>query len=288
MSQRTLEARIYEVYERLTPAERRLGHVLLEYQQNLPAMTAAELAAIAGVSKSTAARLIRTLGYVSFPQARREVRGERFWGSPQSQIDTGAPPPESVWPGRMLETDLANIRLTFETLPEQLLDRVASRMAAAKTLRILGLRSGYGLAHHAAHYFTLIHDNVHVISSRGGAYSHEIASIREGDVLLVIAFRRRPRFLPELLDHARGNGAHSVLITDFSAAASAKASGDVIRCRCQSPSPFNSFVAAVTILNYLAWKVADIRGDAATDRIRRVDELVPILDRVATPAVRGS
>lgn len=286
MPRRTLEARIYEAYERLTPAERRLAHVLLENQQDLPAFTAGELATKASVSKSTAGRLIRALGYETFPQAKRAVREQQFWGSPQLVTDRS--PDESVSPELVLEADLTNVRLTFEAIPKGLLDRIAQRIVKARQLWIIGLRSGYGLAHHAAHYFTLIRNEVHVISAQGGSYSHDVASIEPGDLLLTIAFRRRPQFLPGLFDHVRKAGAHTVLITDLSAAASAKAADDVLRCRCQSPSPFNSFVAAVTIVNYLAWKASELSGAEAIDRFRRIDDLVLLLDRVSTPANRRS
>jgi len=288
MSPQTLEARIYAAFDRLSPGERRLAHVLLENQQDIPALTAGDLAAKAQVSKSTATRLIRALGYASFPQAKRAVRDEPFWGSPRSQLGDGPSPAEVVSPSRMLETDLANIRLTLEALPEHLLDRIAERIAGADRLWLLGLRSGYGLAHHASHYFSNLRDDVFVIESHGNAYAQQAASIRSGDLLFTLAFRRRPQFLPALLDHVRGVGAHTVLVTDLSAAASAKAADDVLRCRCQSPSPFNSFAAAVTIVNYLAWKVSELKGKDAGERFRKVDELVPFLDRVATPISRRS
>ena len=101
--------------------------------------------------------------------------------------------------------------------------------------------------------------------------------------MLVIAFRRRPRLLPVIISEARAAGATTVLITDISAAASAKASNHVLRCRCQSPSPFNSFVAAVTLINYLAWSVATTMGEESLARFRRIDRLVGVLDDVSIP-----
>jgi DNA-binding MurR/RpiR family transcriptional regulator len=72
----------------------------------------------------------------------------------------------------------------------------------------MGLRSGYGLAHQAAHYLTLMKSDVQVLPAGGASYSHEIASIAKGDVLLVIAFRRRPRLLPTII-RRRGTPAPS-------------------------------------------------------------------------------
>ncbi|MFC0410310.1 MurR/RpiR family transcriptional regulator [Roseomonas elaeocarpi] len=279
----SLEARIYAAYEALSPAEKKLATVLLQYQKDLPSYTVGALADKAGVSRATAARLIRALGYATYPDAKRLIRAEQHWGSPLARLGApGGEIPGAVL-GQMVQADLDNIRSTVEGIPERVLTEVARVIASARRLRIMGLRSGYGLAHHAAHYFSLAMGDVQVLPTGGGSYSHEIASVAEGDVLLVIAFRRRPRLLPTILAEARASGAATVLITDLSATASARVAQHVLRCRCHSPSPFNSFAAAVTLINFLAWSVTTMLGEASRTRLRRIDRLVGLLDDVSTP-----
>ncbi|MBP0500746.1 SIS domain-containing protein, partial [Mycobacterium tuberculosis] len=82
--------------------------------------------------------------------------------------------------------------------------------------------------------------DVRVLPIGGATYAHEIASIAPRDVLMVIAFRRRPRLLPTLLREAMAGGATTALITDFSSVECVKAADHVLRCHCRSPSPFNS------------------------------------------------
>ncbi|WP_117190494.1 MurR/RpiR family transcriptional regulator [Rhizobium terrae] len=281
---RSLEARIYAIYSSLSPAEKRLADVLLQYQMELPSYTAGELADKAHVSKATAARLIRTLGYKTYPDAKREIRTDQHWGSPRAGLaDPDRAPSEKVSISTTVRMDLDNIRTTAEGLSDKTLEDVSNAIVKARRVWIMGLRSGYGLAHQAAHYFTLMKNDVQVLPAGGASYSHEIASIAKGDVLLIIAFRRRPRLLPTIIKEARGAGAVTVLITDLSAAASAKAAEHVLRCRCQSPSPFNSFVAALTIINYLAWSVATAMGEESLKRYEKIDRLVKLLDDVSTP-----
>ncbi|EUB99876.1 transcriptional regulator, RpiR family [Rhizobium sp. CF080] len=281
---RSLEARIYAIYSTLSPAEKRLADILLQYQMDLPSYTAGELAEKAQVSKATAARLIRSLGYATYPDAKRQIRADQHWGSPRAGLeDPDRAPSGKISLSSTVQMDLDNIRTTAESLSETTLSEVGQAIVGARRLWIMGLRSGYGLALQAAHYFTLMKSDVQVIPVGGGSYSHEIASIAKGDVFLVIAFRRRPRLLPTIIKEARAAGAITVLITDLSAAASAKAANHVLRCRCQSPSPFNSFVAAVTIINYLAWSVSTAMGEASLARFEKIDRLVKLLDDVSTP-----
>jgi len=285
---RSLEARIYAVYSSLSPAEKRLADVMLQYQRDLPSYTAGELAYKAEVSKATAARLIRLLGYATYPDAKRQIRADQTWGSPRAGlINSNEAPFGVVSLDTMVQIDLDNIRTTAESISQKTLQAITQAIVSARRVWIMGLRSGYGLAHHAAHYLTLIKNDVQVLPSGSGSYSHEIASMVKGDVLLVIAFRRRPRLLPAILSEARAAGATAVLITDLSAAASAKASEYVLRCRCRSPSPFNSFAAAVTLINYLAWSVAAAMGDESLARFQKIDRLVGILDNVSTPQNEG-
>ncbi len=194
---RSLEARIYATYSELPPAEKRLADVLLQYQMDLPSYTAGELAEKAQVSKATAARLIRTLGYKTYPDAKRQIRKDQDWGSPQAGLaDKEELQSQSPSIARTMQMDLNNIRATVEGLPEKTLADVSDAIVRARRVWIMGLRSGYGLAHQAAHYFTLMKNDVQVLPAGGASYSHEIASVAKGDVMIVIAFRRRPRLLP--------------------------------------------------------------------------------------------
>lgn len=282
--QRSLEARIYEVYADLPPSERRLADVLLLHQRDLPSYTAGELATKANVSKATAARLIRSLGYSTYPEAKRQIRMDQHWGSAMAELPGLAKvPADEITLAKTVEFDLENIRATAESIPAETLALLVDALVAAPRIWIIGLRSGYGLAYHAHHYFTLIKPHVRVLPAGGATYAHEIASIGPGDVLLAIAFRRRPRLLPTILTEAGAAGAVTALITDVSAAASARASQLVLRCRCQSPSPFNSFVAAVTLINHLAWATAAKLGEESVQRFTRIDRLVGLLDDVSTP-----
>lgn len=283
---RTLEARIYRAYPGLTRSEQRLADVLLEHQMDLPIYTAAELAAKAGVSKSTAARLIRALGYRSYPEAKREIRNEQFWGSPQGGLDRDGHPQE-VSARRMMEDDLGNIRLTVAAIPEARMAEAAHAIASARRVWIIGLRSGQGLGLHAAHYLTLIRGDVHLMNFGAGSLSHDVGSLTEGDLLLVIAFRRRPKMLVDLLGAAREAGARTLLLTDLSAGASARAADITLRCRTQSPAPFNTFTAAVTLINCMSWQVHAMMGASAIARYRDIDRLVQRLDSVSTPRPGG-
>ncbi|MER2537401.1 MAG: MurR/RpiR family transcriptional regulator [Rhizobiaceae bacterium] len=281
-SARSLESRIYAVYAQLPPAERKLADVMLQHQMDLALYTASELAREAGVSTATAARLIRSLGYVSYPAAKREIRESAHWGSPQGgAIDRSQEPVPSL--AAVVQTNIDNIRATADSVSPQTLAAVVDASVRADRIVLIGMRNGFGLAHYAAHYFGLIKDDVRVLPATGSSMAHELSSIGPGDHVICFAFRRRPRTLPRMLSDLSAAGAVTTLITDISASDSAKAADHAIRCRCHSLAPFNSFTAAITIVDYLSCTVAALLGEKSVERFRRIDRMVDLLEDVATP-----
>ena len=72
-----LSLAIQEHFEHLSPSERKLAELLLDRADDLLTYSASEMAAMAGVSKATAARLFRSLGYADFNEVRLQAREER-------------------------------------------------------------------------------------------------------------------------------------------------------------------------------------------------------------------
>lgn len=183
----------------------------------------------------------------------------------------------------VVQTNIDNIRATADGIPPEILEAICDACVKADRVIVLGLRNGFGLAHYAAHYFGLVKDDVRVLPATGTLMAHELSGIRKGDLVICFSFRRRPRKLPLLLSEIRSSGAITVLITDISAAESARAADYAIRCRCHSLSPFNSFTAATTIIDYISWTIAARLGERSVERFRKIDRMVELTDDVATP-----
>ncbi len=60
-------------------------------------------------------------------------------------------------------------------------------------------------------------------------------------------------------------GSTTILITDLSASAKARASSDVLRWHCHSPAPFTSFPAAATLMRSgsrrMIWRGVTLTGE---------------------------
>ncbi len=119
-----LRHHIRDNYDRLPTGERKLADVLLEIGGELAAYSATELAGRAGVSKATAARLVRRLGYADYHELRQQARAQKRSGSPLSEL-SGALGQEGTL-GRHLGHDLACLTRTLETTRPEAANRAIS------------------------------------------------------------------------------------------------------------------------------------------------------------------
>ena len=83
-------------YEGLTASEQKLATLLLDRPDEILTFSATELAGLAGVSKATAARFFRNLGYSDFNDVRLQAREERNRTGPVHQVPMPAEPPEGA------------------------------------------------------------------------------------------------------------------------------------------------------------------------------------------------
>jgi DNA-binding MurR/RpiR family transcriptional regulator len=282
-----LDSRILDLYESLAPMERRLADVLLEHQRDLASYSATELARRAEVSKATAARLFRRLGYDSFAEARRQARSLRHWGSPLNifeqveAVDGSLPAPL-----QHVQTDLANLSRTFEALHAGAAAEAADLLAGAERIWVVGFRASRGLAELLHYWLSVVRAGVQSLQGDGMAFAEIAIDFRPGDAVVAIGFRRRTRLLRALLARAHATGTRSVLITDVSASASAKLADVVLRCHSRPAYLFDSYSAAVSLLNFLVTAVAVRLGDSSRERMRDIDDLHEALDAFTTPVRR--
>ncbi|PWJ86328.1 RpiR family transcriptional regulator [Pseudaminobacter salicylatoxidans] len=279
---KSIEQRIFDIYETLSPSERQLADVLLEHQQNMASYTALELSAMANVSNATAARLVRKLGYKSVNDARRQVRTAQHWGSPLERLEeTPDPNTAAASMTQMTHSDAANLKMTDENLNAADLARAVGILHSSRRVWVWGVRHGFGLAHLAKHYLSFALSDVQVIPS-GSGLSDDFAAFRPGDALLVFAFRRRPTSLAALLAEARKIGLQIIMVADTSAARNTRDVDVVLRCWCNSPAVFTSLTAGVTVINYLSWALLEAVGQKGIERLQAMEHMLMVTDDIGS------
>lgn len=272
--EQTIQESVMAVYDQLPPGERKLADTILSKLNNLASYSATELAAEAEVSKATAARFFRRVGYQSFGHARRQARAEAHLASPLYAL-AGVNPKERTTDAlsRHVAADIRNLTETFQLQDARQFAQAAALIAKAPRVRVIGMRNGHFVALHAAYLLAQLREGVASLPASAMTLAEDLASLSQGDVLLVVDFRRRAAMLKTIVRAARGAGASLVFIASPGMSTLSRPGDLVLHCLTDGASIFDSYVAAVSIVNYLGASVAKELGKLSRKRLEAIEAL---------------
>lgn len=262
--------RIRDTYDGLPLGERKLADLILEMQGDLAAYSATELAVRAGISKATAARLVRRLGYADYHEMRQEARSSHR-GSPLAALTNDGAPEGTL--GQHLGHDVACLTRTIETIPAEHVQEAVKLLAGATRVTVIGFRNSYPLAFHACELLAQVRPHVRLVPMPGQTSSEELADLGRDDVVLAFGFRRRPPAFGRILRIAHDAGARIVLLGDHSLGDIARSAQVVFRCISRGSGLFDSYVAPLSLVNFLCSGAARALGAPAQQRLRHIESL---------------
>ncbi len=262
---------IRDNYHRLPAGERKIADILLEMQGELAAYSATELAGRAGVSKATATRLVRRLGFDDFQQMRNRARETTRKGSPLAALPDIAGKSGNL--GSHLAHDIACLSHTLDGISSDQVARAIDILAAADRIWVVGFRNSHVLALYARELLVQVKPDVRLLPAPGQTVAEELSALSSGDAVLMLGFRRRPPILAKILQAAASAKARVVLIGDPSLGGIDRAADVTFRCLSRGSSLFDSYVAAMSLINYVCAEVALALGDTAQKRLRLTEQL---------------
>ncbi|WP_226553764.1 MurR/RpiR family transcriptional regulator [Celeribacter naphthalenivorans] len=276
-----IDERIMNAYAKLTPREKQLAEVVLRAQSSLSSYTAAELADTAGVSAATAARFFRRLGYSTYNEARLHSRRNAGWGSPFEHLqDTLSQAGDFHL---HVAQDSENLSRTLETMDISRLEEAVGYLAQARRIWIVGYRNSRALAQYAHMLLLNFSSDVHLLPRDAGAsLGEDLASIRPDDTVLVIAMRRRPRVLGEVVTIAREAGASVIMISDPTLGETGANASVSLRCQNKGAGIFDSMVVPISLINHLCARLVATKGAALKERLAEIERLHERVDDLSS------
>ena len=268
-----LESRIHTAYEGLPGSEARVADVLLNHPGRLATHSATELAADAGVSKAAVTRLLKRLGYDSHAAARSEARLARQWGAPlYLQSDASPGDGRKAAYAQHVAADQQSLAHTLHGLDEAALDGSVLALARASRVLVLGFRNSAWLALYARIQLGLLRPAVDLAPLPSQTLSESLVGLGRGDVILAVGMRRRVPGFAAAIQAARAEGARIVLLTDPTGVADVPCVDWTLGCHCRGAAMFDTYVAAVSVINFLCAQVAAQLGTAALHRLQGVEQ----------------
>ncbi|MFB4194538.1 MurR/RpiR family transcriptional regulator [Streptomyces carpaticus] len=210
-------ARLRELFagHRLTPAQRRIAHCMVERAGEAPYLSSVELARLAGVSQPSVTRFAVALGFDGYPALRRALRGPQR-PEPAGGGGTGADAGGNLYQ-RAVASEIANLRQLADTLADPApVARAGRLLAGSRPLPVLGLRAAAAQARGFAYFAAKVHPEVRLLDEGGSMLADRIdAAVAAGaSALLCFALPRHPRETAQALELARAAGLRVVTVAD--------------------------------------------------------------------------
>ncbi|KAF7597999.1 MAG: RpiR family transcriptional regulator [Candidatus Dactylopiibacterium carminicum] len=229
--------------------------------------------------KPGAIHFFRRLGFEDFSAFREHLRQQRVPSqSPLSQIDHA----DAALAPHLLR-DAQRLTALAAQLSEAAAQEASQHLARARRVWVMGYRNSFLAAFYAHALLSQLRGGVQLLNDATGQEAERLAEIGAQDVLLVIDFRRRTRRLQSVVRAASQAGARVLLLTDSAISSLAVGAGTVLACPRQDEQVFDSYVAAVSLVNHLATCVAGLLHGKARARLAAIEQLHAALNDIDQP-----
>ncbi|MBT5433894.1 MAG: MurR/RpiR family transcriptional regulator [Rhodospirillaceae bacterium] len=261
----------------LTPAERRVARTLFSTNLMAGFDTVAELAQRSQVSGPTIVRFASKLGFAGYPEFQRALRSDLA-----ARIDSplrlyGKSSPEQ--PGGELldhvrDVFVHGLESMFANLPPPEFAAVVEILADRKRpVWMTGGRFTQACAEMLQAHLYQLRPNCQVIAYTPAGRADALLDVARRDVLLVFDVRRYQKDTIALTRTAKAQGATVVLITDPWLSPIADLADHVLTVDVEAPSPYDSMVPSVALVEALVAGVVAKLGKTTRSRISNLERL---------------
>lgn len=249
-----LLTRIAEQMPHFSKGQKLIAKFIEEHYDKASFMTASKLGATVGVSESTVVRFATELGYDGYPKlqkAMQEMIRDKLTSVQRIEVTKNRIGDSNILEN-VLNQDIEKIRRTIEETSKEDFRNAVESIAKAKKIYIFAVRSSAALASFLGYYYSLIFENVKVISTFSETEIYEaLFRIGKDDVIIGISFPRYSKAAVQALNFAKKNGATVISITDSMISPLIEPSDYVLVAKSDIATVVDSLVAPMSMINAL-------------------------------------
>lgn len=260
----------------LTAAERRVARAFLASYPIAGLENVAQLAERAGVSGPTVVRFATKLGFAGYSELQEALRNEvqEKLASSLSQYAEEPPPDGDGVVPFSLQVFRAELDRTFAAVSEHELECVVDLLADTRyEVLCTGGRFSQILAFYLFAHLNMMRPRCRYIVAAPTPRWDELVDVGKRTVLAVFDYRRYQNSTIEFSQRAREKGAQIVLFTDPWLSPVAADARYVLTATVRAPSPFDSLVPALAMVEAVVAGLAVKLGPQARPRIAELERL---------------
>ncbi len=223
MLTRDFAERIADSAAGLSPAARRVARYFLDNREEVLVASAAALAAKTETSDATVVRTAKALGFSGLDELRRALADEiRTALSPADRLTrTLGEVGDSLSAALTLTLDIHMHALDAlrRSISDDMFERAVDGMIHARRIVAFGLGPSSAIAGYLASQLNRFGFEALTLSNTGLLFADDLQRLREGDLVIMLAYGRVYAELAALLDEIDRRKLRSFLVTDTLAAA---------------------------------------------------------------------
>ncbi|MEQ9888929.1 MurR/RpiR family transcriptional regulator [Pectobacterium zantedeschiae] len=273
-----IDERLRDRYSELSPQEQRVADFIFDHFDDLISYNSAELARLSGVSKATVSRLFKRLGYPSYRDMRDELRTLRQSGMPLA--DNRDAVQGNTLLARHYKQEMANLTQWINQIDPVQFGAVIQALMQAQRLCLIGLRNSYPVALHLRQQLLQIRQQVTLLTQPGQTLSEELVDLTAQDVVIVVAFRRRPRLIQPLLLQLQKRGVPVLLLCEPQVSTLMSLATWSLCVPLDSVSAFDSYSSAMSLVNVISNALLHEMLRDGRQRIHQIADLYGELDEL--------
>lgn len=255
-----------------------MADFIFDHFDDLISYNSAELAQLSGVSKATVSRLFKRLGYEKYKDMRDELRTLRQSGMPLT--DNRDAVQGNTLLARHYKQEMANLTQWVNALDVQQFAESIQALVSARRIVIIGMRNAYPAALHLRQQLLQARGQVLVLPQPGQSLSEELVDLTADDLVVVMAFRRRPRIIRPLLLQLQSSGIPALLMCEPQAHGLFPLARWRLCAPLDSVSAYDSYASVNSLINLLSNAFLHEILDKGRPRIHDIATLYQQLDEL--------
>lgn len=260
----------------LPPAERRVARTLLAVYPAAGLGTVAMLASEAATSTATVVRLAQKLGYAGFPELQETLRQElaASRSGPLERLDSAVAPGPGLLP--FMASQLGAVASSIAaTVPQAEMDAAVELLAdPARRVFLAGGMATHGMVELLGMHLDRLRPGTAVLPRDRVRRLASVLDLGPRDVVVVVDLRRYEAATVELVARARERRARAVVITDTALSPAARDAAVVLPVAVHSPSPMDTMVAALCLMEVVVLATMHAIGLPAVQRMAGWENLM--------------
>ena len=221
-------------------------------------------------------RFATEVGYEGYPQlqkAMQEMIRNKLTSVQRIEVTSNRIGDADVLDS-VLNQDIDKIRRTLEETSHQSFYDAVDAIVSARKIYILSARSASALGLFLNYYFSLIFDQVELVTTTSKTEIYEkMFRINDKDVVIGISFPRYSKQAVNAMNFAKKKGAKGVALTDSMLSPLAGQADYVLLARSDMASVVDSLVAPLSLINAIIVATALKKKDQVSETFQNLEEI---------------